>query len=375
MKRYFYNQSNKNSTIGDGWSWYQWLVSNEAGATADISALAQIQKLTTRLINVSGIVTETSLGRRLRILQEEELANTTLAAAPVCVPSPFVFLLTNVTNATQEVDCRSTNCFLAQCWNASWNLVVVMKIPTFVPIPVKTDPDTFPLVTLLRGRRDFGLTAAIVTAIAVSAAAAVTAAVAMTNQVQTADTINNVVAQAATVLDTQSRINRHMLSGIVAANQRIDFLQSQMDDLADLVQMGCILYQKHVCITPLSFDNSRNESKILGEFLAGNWSKEAENLIQDQLLQIATLNDTPIQPMTLGQFTDWLQSAFSFFKEWVGVGVFGAICCLGMFLCLWHLRRFRARQARDKAIIVQALAALEHGISPQVWLSSLKHDL
>ena len=131
MKRYFYNQSNENSTIGDGWFWYQWLVSNEAGATADISALAQIQKLTTRLINVSGIVTETSLGRQLRILQEEELANTTLAAAPVFVPSPFVFLLTDITNATQEVDCRSTDCLLAKSWNSSWNNVVLMKITTY----------------------------------------------------------------------------------------------------------------------------------------------------------------------------------------------------------------------------------------------------
>ncbi|KAL6058833.1 hypothetical protein STEG23_004927 [Scotinomys teguina] len=47
---------------------------------------------------------------------------------------------------------------------------------------VEVDPKTFPIMTLLRERRDFGITAAIVAAIAVSAASAITAAVAMANQ-------------------------------------------------------------------------------------------------------------------------------------------------------------------------------------------------
>lgn len=62
-------------------------------------------------------------------------------------------------------------------------------------------------------------------------------------------------------------------------------------------------------------------------------------------------------------------------SEWVGVGLFGALVCLGVFLCLWLLCRLRARQARDKAVIIQALAAIDQGISPQVWLASLKRDL
>ncbi|KAL6032069.1 hypothetical protein STEG23_001547 [Scotinomys teguina] len=50
------------------------------------------------------------------------------------------------------------------------------------PLKVEVDPKTFPIMTLLRERRDFGITAAIVAAIAVSAASAITAAVAMANQ-------------------------------------------------------------------------------------------------------------------------------------------------------------------------------------------------
>ncbi|KAL6093557.1 hypothetical protein STEG23_030513 [Scotinomys teguina] len=50
------------------------------------------------------------------------------------------------------------------------------------PLTVEVDPKTFPIMTLLRERRDFGITAVIVAAIAVSAASAITVAVAMANQ-------------------------------------------------------------------------------------------------------------------------------------------------------------------------------------------------
>ena len=87
---------------------------------------------------------------------------------------------------------------------------------------------------------------------------------------------------------------------------------------------------------------------------------------------IITLSSTRVQPLTFEQFSDWLYSAFSFFKEWVGVGTFLA-CCLGeCVVCLWLVCRLRAQIRRDKVIVAQALAALECGSSPQVWLSALK---
>ncbi|KAL6088018.1 hypothetical protein STEG23_035601 [Scotinomys teguina] len=233
----------------------------------------------------------------------------------------------------------------------------------------------FPVLTLLRERRDFGITAAIVAAIALSAASAITAAVAMTNQIQTAQTINTVVEQTSAVMETQHRINKHLISGIVAANQRMDLIQTQIEELFGLVQIRCIAKLKHMCVTPLRFDEAGNESRMISSYLAGNWTRDAELLMSQQLLQIAALNETRVEPISLGDFTDWLSSAFSFFKEWVGVGIFGAICCLGIVLSLWFLCGLQAPQARDKAVIIQALAALEHGVSPQVWLASLKEDL
>ena len=59
-------------------------------------------------------------------------------------------------------------------------------------MPVEADPENFPIMSLVRQKRDFGITAAIVTAIAVSAESAVTEGIAMANQVNTADTINQI---------------------------------------------------------------------------------------------------------------------------------------------------------------------------------------
>ncbi|KAL6031146.1 hypothetical protein STEG23_035034 [Scotinomys teguina] len=196
---------------------------------------------------------------------------------------------------------------------------------------------------------------------------------AMTNQIQTAQTINIIVEQTSAVMETQHRINEHLLSSIVATNQRTDLIQTQIEELFGLVQIGCIAKLKHMCVTSLRFDEAGNESRMIVSYLAGNWTRDAELLMSQQLLQIAAL--TRVEPISLGDFTDWLSSAFSFFKEWVGVGIFGAICCFGIVLSLWFLCRLRARQARDKAVIIQALAALDHGVSPQVWLASLKEDL
>ncbi|XP_058442231.1 uncharacterized protein LOC131425033 isoform X1 [Marmota monax] len=372
LKRYLYNSSNNNSSIGAGWSWFQWLISNEKGATADISALAQLRGVQSWLFNVSGSTQDSGWGRRLKSISHNALlGNATLPSAAVCLQSPFLFLLANVTSQ-RMLNCSNITCYLSECWNGSWPMAVVMKIPTFVPIPVTADPESFPIVELIRARRDFGITAAIVTAVAVSAAAAVTAGVAMTSQVQTAATINQVIQQTSTILESQSKINQHILSGILAANQRIDLLQAQVEELSDLVHLGCVDQRAHLCITSVRFNDSRNASRIIGEYLSGTWSMEAENLIQSQPTQIAVLNSSRVEPVTLGQFTSWLSSAFSFFKEWVGVGIFGAMCCFGVVLCLWLLCRLRAHHSQEKAMIVQAFAALENGISPQIWLAHLK---
>jgi hypothetical protein len=99
----------------------------------------------------------------------------------------------------------------------------VVHLPTFVPVPVEADPEKFPLMSLVRQKRDFGITAAIVTAIAVSIAA--TAGIAMANQVNTDDTISQKAEKMSEALLTLQRVDSHIASGLMLVNQRVDILQ------------------------------------------------------------------------------------------------------------------------------------------------------
>ena len=71
------------------------------------------------------------------------------------------------------------------------------------------------------------------------------------------------------------------------------------------------------------------------------------------------------------QFTSWLTSAFSSFKEWVGVVLFGTAICCGLVFMLWLVYKLRSQQKRDKVAITQALMAIDQGVSSEVWLSML----
>jgi hypothetical protein len=81
-----------------------------------------------------------------------------------------------------------------------------------------------------------------------------------------------------------------------------------------------------------------------------------------------SLNGTRIEPITVGDFTSWLTSAFSYFKEWVGVVLFGDAICCGLVFMLWLVCKFRSQQKRDKVAITQALMAIEQGASSEVFM-------
>jgi hypothetical protein len=179
---------------------------------------------------------------------------------------------------------------------------MVVKLPTFVPIPVEADPETFLIFNLIRHKSDFGITAAIITPIVASTAEATTASIAMTNQVQTAEAVNNIVEQTATALTTEEEFNVHPVSGLLIASQRIDLLQEQVEELYKVVQMSCVSSLKGLRITPrqANFSQSLEQSRLLSEYLKGNWSAKAEQLSRKLLLQIAKLNELDWTPSPWG---------------------------------------------------------------------------
>lgn len=118
----------------------------------------------------------------------------------------------------------------------------------------------------------------------------------------------------------------------------------RLKSISLLNQLGCIFQHNYLCIMPLKFDfaASFNHNRRLSSFLAGNWTVEGELLMHQLLFQIAQLNGTRVKSISLGDFTSWLSSAFSFFKERVGVALFGAVLLCGLVFCLWllcHLKR------------------------------------
>jgi hypothetical protein len=111
-------------------------------------------------------------------------------------------------------------------------------------VPVEADPKKFPIMSLVRQKRGFKITAAIFTAIVVSATLAVTTKTAMTNQINTANTISQITTTTTTTttttkpseaLLTLQRANSHIASGLMLVNQRIDILQHNMEQMMDVI--------------------------------------------------------------------------------------------------------------------------------------------
>ncbi|EGV98017.1 Envelope glycoprotein [Cricetulus griseus] len=84
------------------------------------------------------------------------------------------------------LNCTQTTCFYALGWNATaFPLAVVTRLPWDVLVPVEAPSS----LTLFREKRDFGITAAIVTAITVDAVSTTVSAVALSGTVQTGNAL------------------------------------------------------------------------------------------------------------------------------------------------------------------------------------------
>lgn len=222
----------------------------------------------------------------------------------------------------------------------------------------------------------FGISAIIVSIVAtVAVSASLTAsALALSGQVQTTDTINTLSASVTTAMDKQASANVKIQGGLMLVNQCIDLVQEQLDVLWQIAQLGCEQKFPGLCIASIQYEKftrAANLSKSLSQYMLQNWTAEFEQTLRE-LLAIIQVNSTRLDLSLTKGLPNWISSALSFFKEWVGVGLFGATLCCGLVLLLWLVCKLKAQTRRDKVVIAQALAALEHGASPDIWLSMLK---
>ena len=104
-------------------------------------------------------------------------------------------------------------------------------------------------------------------------------------------------------------------------NQRVDILQHNVEQMIDIIQMSCVASTLHMCIIPVRYtNNSFIKSTDLLNYLKRNWSQELERLQTKLQIQILNLNGTRVEPVTLGDFTSWLTSAFFLLQRMGGGG-------------------------------------------------------
>ena len=157
-------------------------------------------------------------------------------------------------------------------------------------------------------------------------------------------------------------------------NQRVDWLQEQMNILEQLVFASCITHMSGMCVTSVQYQNfsrAANLSHAIGAMLLGNWSHDLDTKMKELRASIVAMNNTHVEIATAKQWLEIIQGTVGFLKNWGGMAFWAlllTVVCGGM---LWWMAHMRRRHRADKRALVQAMAALEAGTSPQCWLNML----
>lgn len=229
---------------------------------------------------------------------------------------------------------------------------------------------------LFRPKRDFGVTAAIVAAIAVSAAAATAAAVSLASTEQTAATVNNLSAGVAEALAIQGNINSQLKAGIMFLYQRVDLFQEQAYVMMELVQLECEWKYSGLCVPSIPFVNYSHAVQLshnISQYLTENWSQRFDGLLQELRQSIVHISSTQVDLSLDGGLAEWITItvATSRLKEWAGLAGLASCVVLCSVLVFWCICCMRFQQRRTRALMIQAFAAMEIGQS-QVWLGMLE---
>lgn len=148
------------------------------------------------------------------------------------------------------------------------------------------------------------------------------------------------------VLDKQATANSQIQGGLMLVNQQINLVQEQLDILWQMAQLGCEQKLPGLCVTSVQYENftrAANLSKALSQHLLQNWTFEFEQTLRELRMAILQVNSTHLDLSLMEDLSPWISSAFSYFKEWVGVGSFSLVLCCGIVLMLWMVCTLRAQ--------------------------------
>ena len=118
-----------------------------------------------------------------------------------------------------------------------------------------------------------------------------------TNSVGTVSVPNDVSSNTASDFAIQEQINTILKAGILMVNQRVDWLQEQMNILEQLVFASCITHMSGMCVTSVQYQNfsrAANLSRAIGAMLLGNWSNDLNKKMKELQASIIAVNNTRV---------------------------------------------------------------------------------
>ena len=102
--------------------------------------------------------------------------------------------------------------------------------------------------------------------------------------------------------------------------------------------------------------------------LTTNWSSELDELTTQLRLEILNVSSKKVEMLSVAQIAEAVLNAT---KAWSGVGVIGILLIVGLLLLGRKVCSIQKQQRGERKVLLQAMAALEEGISPRVWLNML----
>ena len=103
-----------------------------------------------------------------------------------------------------------------------------------------------------------------------------------TNSVGTVSVPNDVSSNTASAFAIQEQINTNLKAGILIVNQKVDWLQEQVNILEQLVFDSCITHKSGMFVNSVQYQNFYRAAKLLhaiGAMLLGNWSHDLNTKI------------------------------------------------------------------------------------------------
>ena len=101
-------------------------------------------------------------------------------------------------------------------------------------------------------------------------------------------------------------------------NQRVDWLQEQMNILEQLVFASCITHMSGMCVTSVQYQNfsrAANLSHGIGAMLLGNWSHDLDPKMKELRASIVAVNNTFVEIATAKQWMKIIQGTVGFLKN------------------------------------------------------------